>query len=360
MLNKSNKNVYQMDLLIIIVVSAFLAMLGFRPVHAFYKRMRLVDTPDWRKVDFNAVPLGGGFLLIMSLIMAIMLMLLVSGFSLSGPVVLLVITTTLIFVLGTVDDSIMVRPGIKLLVVAILSYLFISFSGFRILTFHGLFGVYELADMVSYMLSILIMLVFVNMFNLIDGIDGLASGIGVVTLVFLVATFEMVLLKEWSLLGGAVMGVLLVLFVNNHREHKMYLGDGGSLALGFILGAFVLCILSGAEPRFDLVDYVAHGPVLMLTLFWYPLLDLLRVFVLRLISGDSPFRADRRHFHHLLVDRGLSHLAASLIIVGLTFGLAGIALFMAGFLGVNTLFFVMIALTLLCSFMVFVRPSKRD
>ena len=349
-----------MDLLIIIVVSALLAMLGFRPVHAFYKRMRLVDTPDWRKVDFNAVPLGGGFLLIMSLIMAAMLMLLVSGFSLSEPVGLLVLATALIFVLGTVDDSIMVRPGLKLVVVAILSYLFISFSGFRILTFHGLFGVYELADLVSYMLSILIMLVFVNMFNLIDGIDGLASGIGVTALVFLVSVCEMVSLYEWSLIGGAVMGVLLVLFVNNHKEHKMYLGDGGSLALGFVLGAFVLCILSGAEPRFDLVDYVSHGPVLMLTLFWYPLLDLLRVFVLRLISGDSPFRADRRHFHHLLVDRGLSHLAASLIIVGLTFGLAGIGLFMAGFLGVNTLFFVMIALALLCSFMVFVRPSKRD
>ena len=349
-----------MDLLIIIVVSALLAMLGFRPVHAFYKRMRLVDTPDWRKVDFNAVPLGGGFLLIMSLIMAAMLMLLVSGFSLSEPVGLLVLATALIFVLGTVDDSIMVRPGLKLVVVAILSYLFISFSGFRILTFHGLFGVYELADLVSYMLSILIMLVFVNMFNLIDGIDGLASGIGVTALVFLVSVCEMVSLYEWSLIGGAVMGVLLVLFVNNHKEHKMYLGDGGSLALGFVLGAFVLCILSGAEPRFDLVNYVSHGPVLMLTLFWYPLLDLLRVFVLRLISGDSPFRADRRHFHHLLVDRGLSHLAASLIIVGLTFGLAGIALIMAGFLGVNTLFFVMIALALLCSFMVFVRPSKRD
>ena len=187
---------------------------------------------------------------------------------------------------------------------AILSYLFISFSGFRILTFHGLFGVYELADMVSYMLSILIMLVFVNMFNLIDGIDGLASGIGITALVFLVATFEMVSLKEWSLLGGAVMGVLLVLFVNNHKEHKMYLGDGGSLALGFILGAFVLFILSQAEPVFDGVDYVLHGPVFMLTLFWYPLWDLLRVFVLRLVAGGSPLKADRRHFHHLLVDRG--------------------------------------------------------
>jgi len=293
--------------------------------------------------------------------MAIMLMLLVPvpGFSLMGPVILLFIITTLIFVLGTVDDSITVSPTIKLLVVAALSLVFISFTGFRIMTFHGLFGVYELDYFVSYGLSIMVLVVFVNMFNLIDGIDGLASGIGVVTLVFLVATFEMVSLKQWSLLGGSVMGVLLVLFVNNHKEHKMYLGDGGALVLGFILGAFVLFILSQAEPVFDNVDYVPHGPVFMLTLFWYPLLDLLRVFVLRLVAGGSPFRADRRHFHHLLVDRGFSHLLASTIISLLTFALIFLALFLASFLRVNELFFVMLVLTLLVSYMVFVLPSKR-
>ena len=348
-----------MDLLVTIILSSLLAMILFRPVHGLYKRIRLVDTPDWRKVAFNAVPLGGGFLLMFGLIMAIMLMLLVPGFSLMGPVILLFIITTLIFVLGTVDDSITVSPTIKLLVVAALSLVFISFTGFRIMTFHGLFGVYELDYFVSYGLSIIVLVVFVNMFNLIDGIDGLASGIGVVTLVFLVATFEMVSLKQWSLLGGSVMGVLLVLFVNNHQEHKMYLGDGGALVLGFILGAFVLFILSQAEPVFDNVDYVPHGPVFMLTLFWYPLLDLLRVFVLRLVAGGSPFRADRRHFHHLLVDRGFSHLLASTIISLLTFALIFLALFLASFLRVNELFFVMLVLTLLVSYMVFVLPSKR-
>ena len=348
-----------MDLLVTVIFSSLLAMILFRPVHGLYKRIRLVDTPDWRKVAFNAVPLGGGFLLMFGLVMAIMLMLLVPGFSLMGPVILLFIITTLIFVLGTVDDSITVSPTIKLLVVAALSLVFISFTGFRIMTFHGLFGVYELDYFVSYGLSIMVLVVFVNMFNLIDGIDGLASGIGVVTLVFLVATFEMVSLKQWSLLGGSVMGVLLVLFVNNHKEHKMYLGDGGALVLGFILGAFVLFILSQAEPVFDNVDYVPHGPVFMLTLFWYPLLDLLRVFVLRLVAGGSPFRADRRHFHHLLVDRGFSHLLASTIISLLTFALIFLALFLASFLRVNELFFVMLVLTLLVSYMVFVLPSKR-
>ena len=155
------------------------------------------------------------------------------------------------------------------------------------------------------------------------------------------------------------MGVLLVLFVNNHKEHKMYLGDGGALALGFILGAFVLFILSQAEPVFDPVDYGLHGPVFMLTLFWYPLWDLLRVFVLRLVAGGSPFRADRRHFHHLLVDRGFSHLLASTIIILLTLALIFLALFLASFLGVNALFFVMLVLSLLVSYMVFVLPSKR-
>ena len=348
-----------MDLPVAVIFSSLLALILFRPVHAFYKRMRLVDTPDWRKVDFNAVPLGGGLLLMFGLVMAIMLLLLISNYELSTPMVLLVLVTLLIFILGTIDDSITVGPTIKLLVVASLSLVFISFTGFRIMTFHGLFGVYELDYFMSYGLSVMVLVVFVNMFNLIDGIDGLASGIGIVTLVFLVATFEMVSFYEWSLLGGAVMGVLLVLFVNNHKEHKMYLGDGGALALGFILGAFVLFILSQAEPVFDRVDYVLHGPVFMLTLFWYPLLDLLRVFVLRLVSGGSPLKADRRHFHHLLVDRGFSHLLASTIIILMTLALIFLALFLASFLGVNALFFVMLVLTLLVSYMVFVLPSKR-
>ncbi|MDB9782614.1 undecaprenyl/decaprenyl-phosphate alpha-N-acetylglucosaminyl 1-phosphate transferase [Winogradskyella sp.] len=348
-----------MDLPVTVILSSLLALILFRPVHRFYKRMRLVDTPDWRKVDFNAVPLGGGFLLMLGLVMAILLLLLIPNYELSTAMFLLVLVTLLIFILGTIDDSITVGPTIKLLVVASLSLLFISFTGFRIMTFHGLFNVYELDYFMSYGLSVLVLVVFVNMFNLIDGIDGLASGIGVVTLVFLVATFEMVSLYEWSLLGGAVMGVLLVLFVNNHKEHKMYLGDGGSLALGFILGAFVLFILSQVEPVFDRVDYVLHGPVFMLTLFWYPLLDLLRVFVLRLAGGGSPLRADRRHFHHLLVDRGLSHLLASTIIILLTLALIFLALFLASFLGVNELFFAILFITLLVSYMVFVLPSKR-
>jgi UDP-GlcNAc:undecaprenyl-phosphate/decaprenyl-phosphate GlcNAc-1-phosphate transferase len=349
-----------MDLPLIIILSSFLALILFRPVHAFYKRMHLVDTPDWRKVDFNAVPLGGGFLLMFGLSLAILILSLNSNYQISIPMILLIIISILIFTLGTIDDSVKVGSTIKLLVVAALSLLFISFTGFRITTFHGLFGVYEFDHLVSYGFSVMVLLVFVNMFNLIDGIDGLASGIAVVTLVFLVATFQMVLLYEWALLGGSLIGVLLVLFVNNHKEYKMYLGDGGSLALGFIMGAFVLYILSESEPRFNRVDYMSYGPVFILTLFWYPLLDLLRVFVLRLLAGRSPFRADRRHFHHLLVDRGMSHILASTIIIGLTFALVLLALFMARFIGVTELFFVMFALTSFIGLMVFVRPTKRD
>lgn len=216
--------------------------------------------------------------------------------------------TFVVAVMGMVDDCVDLRASLKLVIEMCISAIFVWFVAREV-------TVYSLALW-------FMMLCVINAINLIDGIDGLAAGICLTALMAMT-----LLVGEPKMM--VVVGVLAVFFIYSAfgREAKVFLGDGGSLALGFMISGWAVEIIASfQDTQLGSAD-VLRAIVLMLVLVPVPLLDMARVVVVRLAAHESPFRADRRHFHHFLVDHKLRHWQAALIEISINIILGiGVAL----------------------------------
>jgi UDP-GlcNAc:undecaprenyl-phosphate GlcNAc-1-phosphate transferase len=210
----------------------------------------------------------------------------------------------------------------------------IAASGIRITSLYGILGVFELNIFISYALTIFLICGVVNAFNLIDGIDGLA---GLMSLLgFALFGYLAWMLNDYTLLVilavliGAISGFLRY----NLSVKKIFLGDGGSLLLGFILVAtgVQLIELSNASPAVDVKDTIS----IVFGIFLIPVLDSLRVYYVRLKSGFSPFRADKNHIHHLFLYFNISHQTISSVIAVSSLSLISIILLVYNMYGLSS------------------------
>ncbi len=226
----------------------------------------------------------------------------------------------LIFLVGSLDDKYDLSCNLKLLIELFASLLAVS-MGWRI-EYIVLPGAIELALGVwSYPLSVLWIVGVANAINLVDGLDGLASGIVIVVAfinIGIALLFQNPLVIVFSLiLLGAVFGFLRY----NINPASIFMGDSGSLTLGFILACLTL---EGAS--------ITHGKIALLVpllLLGVPLTDTVLAIIRRLRRGIHPFHADREHIHHRLVYLGLSQSGAAFLMIGLSF-LLGLVAFLTG------------------------------
>jgi UDP-N-acetylmuramyl pentapeptide phosphotransferase/UDP-N-acetylglucosamine-1-phosphate transferase len=182
-------------------------------------------------------------------------------------------------------------------------------TDFQVTDLHGFVGLHEANPILIITLSFAVVIFFINAFNLIDGIDGLASSLAAFYFgVFAVVFF---MLREWALLcvSIALIGMFIAfLRYNLSTDKKIFMGDTGSLFIGFIIAAFVMHLMTSDYPRMlNSIQSANFGLFLIATLY-VPVFDSIRVFVARSMEGRSPFSPDRNHIHHLLMDRfELSH-----------------------------------------------------
>jgi UDP-GlcNAc:undecaprenyl-phosphate/decaprenyl-phosphate GlcNAc-1-phosphate transferase len=192
--------------------------------------------------------------------------------------------------------------------------LLIAFSGVRITNFNGLFGIDELPVSAQYSFTILAIAGITNAFNLIDGIDGLAGGLGFMSLVMLGLFLTLSGDGNNAIIAFSLGGGLLGFLYYNFNPARIFMGDTGSLVLGFVIS--VLCIrliqLNTGIPS----PIIPHVPVFAMSIVAIPVFDTLRVFALRTWSGRSPFSPDKNHIHHLLTNNGWSHSFTSKMICG--------------------------------------------
>lgn len=178
-------------------------------------------------------------------------------------------------------------------------------------------GVHELPDAVSVPLSLIAGVGIMNAINLIDGVDGYCSSYGVMACsVFAIIFFNAGDMGNFALALIAI-GAFIPFFFHNvfGRTSKMFLGDGGSLMLGTLLAFFMFRVLTHGSPE---SVYDASGvslPAVCLAILAVPVFDTLRVMIVRVLKGESPFHPDKTHLHHLFIDMNFSHLSTSFIIV---------------------------------------------
>ncbi|MTI29332.1 MraY family glycosyltransferase, partial [Xanthovirga aplysinae] len=199
-------------------------------------------------------------------------------------------------------------PKVKLLAQVFASLIVISLFGIKLDSFYGLFGIYDLPPFISYSLTLFTIIVITNSFNLIDGLDGLASTIGLAILFPLVIWFYLVGNMAMTILLFSLIGAILAFLRFNWAPSKIFMGDTGSLMIGFFLAVVVIYFINvnynlPLSNPFRLNSSVGSAIALLII----PLYDTLRVFALRVLKKQSPFSPDKTHIHHILMRLGLNH-----------------------------------------------------
>lgn len=228
----------------------------------------------------------------------------------------------ILFFLGIKDDLFALDALKKLGSQVLVAILVVVGSDLRITSFFGIFGIYELPYIVSAAFTIFLIVALINSFNLIDGVDGLSGGIAMIASAGFALWFA--LNNEWSLacLGFSMSASLLgFLRYNFSPTNKIFMGDTGSLIVGFVVAVLAIKFVQFNVFNTNPNSVYRNAPVIAIILLSVPIFDTLRVFGLRIIKGKSPFKADRLHLHHLMVDNGLSHIATSFILYFATISL---------------------------------------
>lgn len=253
---------------------------------------------------------------------------------------------------GVMDDIVIMRAYKKLVAQVIVSSLVVIGSDIRIRNLFGIFGIYEINYFVSVIFSIVTFIILINAFNLIDGIDGLAGGYSLVCSALFGISYYRLGPYNYPLVVLSVIiigSVLAFLYYNlsNCRTGKIFMGDTGSMLLGFLLAftsiSFIDIFIDKKLP--DVPRYhLQSAPVVAVAILILPIIDTLNVIIIRLINKKSPFDADKNHIHHRLLKLNLTHRKSSgyiilyyLFVVGLAYCLrhtnVNLLLFIIIFLG---------------------------
>jgi UDP-N-acetylmuramyl pentapeptide phosphotransferase/UDP-N-acetylglucosamine-1-phosphate transferase len=224
----------------------------------------------------------------------------------------------IIMTIGFIDDVLVLTPAAKLVGETLAGIALIGFADIRITHLHGLLGITEIGIIPSYLISLFILIAIINAVNLIDGIDGLASGLGILYCLFFAVYFGLAGETSWSISAICMIGSLAVFFTFNvfgHRE-KIFMGDSGSLLLGYLLTTFVFrfCEINAYHevPEFLHMDAAPAVAICVLTV---PIFDTIRVSLTRIKKHRSPFLPDKNHIHHLLLRTGLNHIQTTCVIL---------------------------------------------
>jgi UDP-GlcNAc:undecaprenyl-phosphate/decaprenyl-phosphate GlcNAc-1-phosphate transferase len=279
-------------------------------------RFGLFDAPGDRSSHTHIVPSLGG---ISFYITYLVLLLLITPLNIDKTSVSIVASMSILFVVGLLDDIIVLSPKIKFLGQLLAVSIVLSSSEIRIHSLHGFMGIYEFPLYLSILGSLFFLIGLINAINLLDGIDGLAAVTGIIVASFYSFMLYRLGYSFYLYIAIATIAILLAfLRYNFSRSKKLFMGDTGSLVIGLVLGILTLKLLTAGELGYVALEFRAEQlPIFLMGVLFVPILDIIRVMALRVLRGVSIFSPDRNHIHHILVKLGLSHVKATFLI-GLT------------------------------------------
>lgn len=316
-----------------------------------------IDYPDERKIHKTPVARLGGIALFISFFILVF-----SLTSLDKHLIGLFIGAFILLTFGIIDDIWRLKPYQKLLG-QILAVLVIVASGIGINFITNPFGGVILLDTLKIPLTLFgttyhitfwadlftlfWVLVLINAVNFLDGLDGLASGVSGISafIIFLLSLSPDVSQPQTALLALVLAGVAFGFLPLNFYPAKIFMGDSGSMFLGFTLA--VLAIFSGGK--------VATA----LLILGLPILDVFWAVIRRLLKGKSPFEADKKHLHHEILKSGLSQRKTVLLIYSITLIFGLLALISQSFNKLIGLILLFSFVVILISFLYFLDSRYR-
>ena len=274
------------------------------------KRKELFAEVNHRSSHSTPIPAFGGISLFVVFVCAALTML---GIVSSHTLGFIVLSAFILFMSGLKDDLMGTSARTKLLVQIGTAVLVLLNSELTVTHLSGFFGIGEVTPVVGFLVSLSFIVFLVNAYNLIDGIDGLAGIIAIIAFSVFGAYYyvndDIFLTLIMVSMIGALISFLTWNFADSKR--KMFMGDTGSLVIGFILAVNALTIIAAQPVNPDPFFVPQNAVIFILSILVIPVLDTLRIIVIRLSNGQKPWVADRNHMHHLLLDKGLSHKQAT-------------------------------------------------
>ena len=304
------------------------------------REKKLFDLPNERSANKKITPHLGGMAIFAGFYVSLIVTL--NSFDIH-LVSSLLLASVVMFLIGLKDDLVCLSARKKLFFQLLTALYLVFMGGVKISNLHGILGIYEIDSTSSSMLSLFAIVGIVNAYNLIDGIDGLAAGTGILISIVYGALFTLSGQMEYGIVSFSLTGSLIAFFFYNvfGKTNKIFMGDTGSLLLGIVFAFLTIKYLD--QPGHSQAQMFG-SPAIALSIMIVPIVDTIRVMIIRIAHKRSPFSPDMNHIHHHLIRlTDNNHLHASLIMI-LT-NLAFIA-FACGFvypLGNNKLFFILLA-----------------
>lgn len=342
-------------ILIMAILSSFFIVLFTTPVFikiAYIKK--LFDIPgEERKLHKNIIPSMGGIMIFAGAIFSFTLWFpadQVKDFKYLIPCAIV------LFFVGVKDDIIGTAPVKKLIAHLIVAFIMVLMADIRLSSLHGLFGVREIPYQFSVLLSVFTYIVVVNAFNLIDGVDGLAGGVGFLTSIAFGVWFYLVGDQVYAVLAFSLAGAILGFLRYNFYPAKIFMGDSGSLLIGFLIAVMAIEMVEYEKSILPITVQVVSKPILAMAILVIPLLDTARIFIYRSAKGMSPFKADNNHIHHKLFQLGIGHRGTVITLLSFNFLFILLAVILKG-MDPNMSFAILTSVCLAALFVLhFIRP----
>jgi len=323
-------NGYTIQLLVpfAMLLSFMMVFLSIPTILRVAHSKNLFDEPNRRSVHRIRIPTLGGLAIFVGFLFTYSLF--VDWFKFI-EIPFLIPSLLIIFGIGIKDDILVTAPMVKLAGQLIAVIIIVGLGGLKITDFHGFFGLHP-DPFWGTILTIVGMVFIINGFNLIDGIDGLAAITGIITMLsFSVWYFINGEMHIPTLVAALVGGLFAFAYYNMFSSRqKIFMGDTGSLLLGFLVAIVAVSFSEFNRPdnQPNLVYSMNSAPAVAMAILIVPIVDTLRVFMLRVSRGNSPFAADKNHIHHRMLALGFSHLQISLIIgsINIAFVILGFSL----------------------------------
>lgn len=344
-------------------------------------KIHLYDTQDGRKVHQGEVPRLGGIAFLPAIlftllaVLAIMTRFLPESLHVTyAPITEIMMAAAgcvLLYLVGIMDDVIGVSYRSKF-IVQFLAAVLLCCSGLYISDLYGVFGIRSVSPFIGVPLTVLITVFIINSINLIDGIDGLASGLCIFSVLGFAVMFQKLTMAMNLVLAMSMLGVLVMFYLYNtlgkRGKTKIFMGDTGSLTMGFLLAFFTielccfkwdrvdLALLGKTEPFYTGDQLFVYG----ISLVIIPVLDVFRVFYSRIRDGKSPFKPDRRHIHHKFLAMGFSMRQARWSIFAMSFVLCALNILMSFVLCWNINIVIVIDLVIWVAFNLYISKCVRE
>ena len=333
-------NTLYLQLALASTIALLFSLLLIPGVIALSRKFNLMDRPNARKVHEKPVSRLGGVAIFFSALAGIVVSRQGMEAFTTWPVVFS--STGLLFLGGIWDDIKQISARLRFVIQIVLAIALAS-TGIRLTSLYGIAGIHELGIFWQYLITVLLIVGATNAFNLIDGVDGLAGGLAFIGLLVLAGLAYRLQLYPLLILLLAFAGSLLGFLRNNSSPAKIFMGDGGSLVLGFLMSSVGILLIEKAKTTPVLIQ-PSKTAILVTAILVIPVFDTWRVFASRIRKGISPFKADKTHIHHLFLIAGLDHRKTSISLYCFELLLILLALFLSNSTGVSIVIFLMVAL----------------